>query len=173
MFGLRFDLLTTADLRAWVRAVLTGPADGHRVAFTNPEFVLVAREDDQLRRYLNGCSLNLVDGIGLVWALRAVPGVHVPERLTGTSFVPLLCDEAAATGARLFLFGGRPGVASRAGVALEERTPGLRICGAVDGFAGADGVLDQILAAAPDVLMVCLGNPRQERWIEEHLAPWT
>lgn len=170
LFGLRFDLLTAEELRAWVRAVLAGPAETRRIAFSNPEFVLEARRSQQLRRYLNGCSLNLIDGIGLVQAFRLVRGIRPPERLTGTDFVPMLCDEAAATGARLFLFGGRPGVAARAAAALERRTPGLQVCGAVDGFAGAAGVLEQIRAAAPDVLMVCLGNPRQERWIDEHIG---
>lgn len=170
LFGLQFDLLTADELRTWVRAVLDGPREARRIAFSNPEFVLEARRNGRLRRYLNGCSLNLVDGVGVAYAIRLVSGIRPPERLTGTAFVPLLCDEAAASGATLFLFGGAPGVAARAGTVLARRTPGLQICGAVDGFAGAGGVLEQIRATAPDVLMVCLGNPRQERWIEEHLA---
>ena len=170
LFGLEFDLITAEELRTWVRAVLEGPAEARRIAFSNPEFVLEARRNGRLRHYLNTCSLNLVDGVGLVYALRLVSGIRPPERLTGTSFVPMLCDEAAAAGSRLFLFGGRPGVATRAAASLERRTPGLQVCGAVDGFAGASGVLEQIRAAEPDVLMVCLGNPRQERWIEEHIG---
>jgi N-acetylglucosaminyldiphosphoundecaprenol N-acetyl-beta-D-mannosaminyltransferase len=170
LFGLQFDLLSTDELRLWLRGVLTGPTELHRIAFSNPEFVLEARRHGQLRRYLNECDLNLVDGVGLVYALQLVAGARPPERLTGTNFVTMLCDEAAAVGASLFLFGGRPGVAIRAAAILERRTPGLRICGAVDGFAGASKVLDAIRAAEPDVVMVCLGNPRQERWIEGHMA---
>ena len=170
LFGIGFDLLTAAELAAWVRAVLDGPAQTRHIAFSNSEFVLEARHNAQLRRYLEGCDLNLVDSVGVVQAFRLVNGVRPPERLSGTTFVAMLCDEAAAAGARLFLFGGRPGVAARAAAALERRTPGLQVCGAVDGFAGAQGVLDQVRASAPDILMVCLGNPLQERWIEEHIG---
>jgi N-acetylglucosaminyldiphosphoundecaprenol N-acetyl-beta-D-mannosaminyltransferase len=170
LFGIEFDLLTAEELRMWIRAVLAGPAETRRIAFSNSEFVLEARHNDQLRRYLNECNLNLVDGIGVVYAFRLVMGIRPPERLSGTNFVAMLCDEAAAAGARLFLFGARPGVATRAAAVLERQNPGLTICGAVDGFAGADGVLEQIRVAAPDILMVCLGNPLQERWIEEHMS---
>lgn len=169
MFGIQFDLLTADELRAWVRAMLAGPAETRHIAFSNSEFVLEATRNGRLRRYLNGCDLNLVDGIGVVYAFRTVAGKRPPERLSGTNFVAMLCDEAAAAGARLFMFGARPGVATRAAAVLEQRSPGLQICGVVDGFAGAPGVMEQIRAAAPDILMVCLGNPLQERWIEEHL----
>ncbi len=170
LFGVQFDLLTAEELRTWVGAVLVGPAETRHIAFSNAEFVLEARRNDQLRRYLNGCDLNLVDSSGVVWAFRQVTGIRPPERLSGTTFVMMVCDEAAAAGARLFLFGSSPGVATRAAAALERRTPGLQICGVVDEFAGARGVLEQIRAAAPDIVMVCLGNPLQERWIEEHIG---
>jgi N-acetylglucosaminyldiphosphoundecaprenol N-acetyl-beta-D-mannosaminyltransferase len=167
LFGIGFDLIGAPRLRTWLRGVLAGPPERQRIAFTNPEFVLEARRNERLRRYLDSCSLNLVDGVGLVVAFRAVLGTR-PERLTGTNFVPMLCEEAVAAGAGLFLFGGRPGVAERAAAVLTARHPGLRVCGVLDGFAGAEGAVDRIRAAAPDVLMVCLGNPRQERWIEDN-----
>jgi len=170
LFGIPFDLLTAAELQAWVREMLAGPPQTRHIAFSNSEFVLEARRNERLRRYLDGCDLNLVDSIGVVQAFRLVSGVRPPARLSGTKFVAMLCDEAAAAGARLFLFGGSPGVAARAATALQRRAPGLQVCGAVDGFAGASGVLEQVRAASPDILMVCLGNPLQERWIEEHIG---
>jgi N-acetylglucosaminyldiphosphoundecaprenol N-acetyl-beta-D-mannosaminyltransferase len=168
LFGVRFDLLTPGELRAWVRAVLAGPDANHHVAFSNSEFVLEARRNGRLRRYLNGCELNLVDGIGVVYALRLLTGRR-PHRLSGTTFVATMCEEAAASGARVFLFGSRPGVAERAAAGLERRAPGLQVCGTVDGFDGARDVLAKVREAAPDVLVVCLGNPRQEAWVEDHL----
>jgi N-acetylglucosaminyldiphosphoundecaprenol N-acetyl-beta-D-mannosaminyltransferase len=170
LFGIKFDLLDASKLRAWLRDVLVAPTPQRRIAFSNPEFLLEAHRNEELRRYLNGCTLNLVDGAGIVHALRLVRGIRVPDRLTGTNFVPMLCEEAAAAGASLFLFGGRPGVGARAAAALEAGHPGLRIVGTVDGFDGAEGVVERIRAARPVVVMVCLGNPQQERWIEAHAA---
>jgi N-acetylglucosaminyldiphosphoundecaprenol N-acetyl-beta-D-mannosaminyltransferase len=170
VLGVAFDLLDSEELRAWTREVLTGPRARHRIAFSNPEFVLQARRDERLRRYLNTCSLNLIDGVGIVAALRRIHGVRAPERLTGTAFVPLLCAEAATTGAKLFLVGGRPGVGQRAAAALKAKVPGVVISGVVDGFGGLDGAVEAIRKGDADVVMVCLGNPRQEHWIDEHLA---
>ncbi|HYO42214.1 MAG TPA: WecB/TagA/CpsF family glycosyltransferase [Candidatus Limnocylindrales bacterium] len=169
LFGVRFDLLTADELRGWVQGVLRGPSDNHHVAFSNAEFVLEARRNPRLRRYLNGCDLNLADGMGVVFAIRLLTRRR-PERLSGTVFVATMCEEAAASGARVFLFGSRPGVAERAAEGLRRRAPGLLVCGTADGFEGAATIGEQVRATAPDVLVVCLGNPRQERWVEEHIA---
>ena len=170
LFGVRFDLLTPGELRAWARVVLAGPPENRHIAFSNSEFVLEARRNGPLRRYLNGCDLNLVDGIGVVYALRLVAGIRRPRRLSGTVFVATMCEEAAIAGSRVFLFGSRPGVADRAALGLQRRAPGLQVCGTADGFEGARDVLAQIRETAPDVLVVCLGNPLQERWIEDHIG---
>jgi N-acetylglucosaminyldiphosphoundecaprenol N-acetyl-beta-D-mannosaminyltransferase len=164
-----FDRLTPEELRSWARAVLEGPPENRHIAFSNSEFVLEARRNARLRRYLNACDLNLVDGIGVVYGLRLAAGIRRPQRLSGTTFVATMCEEAAACGARVFLFGSRPGVAERAAVGLQQRAPGLQVCGTVDGYEGARTVLDQVHATAPDVLVVCLGNPAQERWVEDHI----
>lgn len=149
--------------------MLTGPRTRHRVAFSNPEFVLEARRNEGLRDYLNSCDLNLIDGVGVVYALRFVRGITPPARFTGTDFsVTMVGEECATAGARLFLFGGRPGVAARAADVLRARYPGIEVCGTLDGYAEADGALERMREAAPDVVIVCLGNPRQEAWIEDH-----
>jgi N-acetylglucosaminyldiphosphoundecaprenol N-acetyl-beta-D-mannosaminyltransferase len=169
LFGVGFDLLTADALRAWLRETLAGPARNRHVAFSNAEFLLEARRNPRLRRYLNGCDRNLVDSSGVVWGLRVAARARA-ERLSGTVFVGTVAEEAAAIGARLFLFGSRPGVAQRAAAGLARRAPGLVVCGTVDGYEGAATVLDQVRAARPDVLVVCLGNPAQEAWIEDHIG---
>lgn len=169
VFGIEFDLLDDDKLREWLRAILNGPVNRHRIAFSNPEFVLEAMSNDDLREYLNSCSLNLIDGVGILHAFRAIHGVRAPGRITGTNFVAMVCEESVLANARVFLFGGRPGVAARASAVLQSRYRGLDVCGVADGFGSAEGALQQIRAARPDVLMVCLGNPRQERWLQENL----
>lgn len=169
LLGVRFDLLTKDELRSWVRTVLEGPAQSRHVAFSNAEFLLEARRDARLQRYLNGCDLNLVDSIGVEVGLAMVNGIRRPDRLSGTVFVATMCEEAAQAGAGVFLFGSAPGVAERAAVELARRAPGLRISGTLDGFAGAEQIMARVGETRPDVLVVCLGNPLQERWVEDHL----
>jgi N-acetylglucosaminyldiphosphoundecaprenol N-acetyl-beta-D-mannosaminyltransferase len=170
LLGVGFDLLTREQLRAWTREMLAGPAETRHIAFSNSEFVLEAQRNERLRRYLNGCDLNLVDSSGVVLGLSMANGIARPDRLSGTTFVVTLCEEAAVAGARLFLFGSRPGVAERAAAGLQRRAPGLQVCGTADGYAGAAGVMDRIRETLPDIVSVCLGNPLQEQWIEEHIA---
>jgi N-acetylglucosaminyldiphosphoundecaprenol N-acetyl-beta-D-mannosaminyltransferase len=170
LFGVRFDLFTREELRAWTRATLEEPARTRHIAFTNAEFVLEARRNARLRRYLNGCDLNFVDSAGIRFGLSMVNGIPRPARLSGTVFVATMCEEAARAGARVFLFGSRPGVAERAAAGLARRAPGLEVCGTADGFGGVASVLDRIRETRPDVVSVCLGNPLQEAWIEDHLA---
>lgn len=170
LLGVDFDLWTGQQLRGWVRSVLEGPPQNRHIAFSNSEFVLEARRNGRFRRYLNECDHNFVDGIGVVYGLWLARGIRRPQRLSGTVFVATMCEEAAASGARVFLFGSRPGVATRAAAGLERLAPGLLVCGTADGYEGASGVLEQVRAAAPDVLVVCLGIPAQERWVEDHIG---
>jgi N-acetylglucosaminyldiphosphoundecaprenol N-acetyl-beta-D-mannosaminyltransferase len=123
-----------------------------------------------LRDYLNACDRNFVDSTGVMAGLGFVNSMPRPVRLSGTVFVAMLCEEAAKTGASIFLFGSRPGVAERAAAGLARRAPGLVVAGTADGFGDAATVMDRILATQPDIVSVCIGNPAQEFWVEEHLA---
>ena len=70
---------------------------------------------------------------------------------------------------RLFLLGAKPGVAEQAGENLKKRYPDLLLCGTHDGYFQTDGpVVDQIRAARADVVFVCLGAPKQERWMAQY-----
>lgn len=170
LLGVRFDLLSKDELRAWTRDLLRGPARTRHIAFSNSEFVLEAHRNERLKRYLNGCDLNMVDSVGVAHGLSLVNGIPVPDRLSGTVFVADLCREAAEMGASIFLFGSAPGVAERAGAGLRHRSPGLVIGGTADGYGDTATVMDRIREARPDIVSVCLGNPLQEQWVEEHLG---
>jgi N-acetylglucosaminyldiphosphoundecaprenol N-acetyl-beta-D-mannosaminyltransferase len=169
LLDVRFDLDSSAGLRSWVRTLLATPGPTVRIAFSNSEFLLEARKNSRLRRYLNTCDRNFVDSTGVMFGIGLVNGMKRPERLSGTVFVATLCEEAAACGASIFLFGSQPGVARRAGEGLARRAPGLMVVGVADGYGEADAAMDRIRAARPDIVSVCLGNPRQERWVEDHM----
>ena len=70
-------------------------------------------------------------------------------------------------GKRLYLLGAAPGVAEQAAVNLQAAYPGLVVCGAHDGYFQEDGpVAGAIRAARADIVFVCLGFPKQEKWID-------
>jgi N-acetylglucosaminyldiphosphoundecaprenol N-acetyl-beta-D-mannosaminyltransferase len=170
ILGVRLDCVDMSGAIARIEAMIEAgvPADGTRlVATVNPEFVMRARRDQRFHETLERASLNLADGIGVVWAMRR-QGCPQFERVTGSDLVPVLARACAARGWRPFLLGARPGVAEAAARRLEADHPGLRVAGVHAGSPRPDDDADslrRIAAARPDVLLVAYGAPRQELWI--------
>ncbi|MEB3284150.1 MAG: WecB/TagA/CpsF family glycosyltransferase [Candidatus Sericytochromatia bacterium] len=141
------------------------------VVTMNAEMAIQALEDADLGDIIKRASLVTPDGIGVVWAIaRQQSGPRV-VKVAGVDLVQALVARIAQTGHRLYLLGGKPGVAEAAAVALQQRYSGLQITGCHHGFFSPEDepdLLDKIKAARPDILLVALGVPRQEKWIERH-----
>jgi N-acetylglucosaminyldiphosphoundecaprenol N-acetyl-beta-D-mannosaminyltransferase len=108
----------------------------------------------------------------LLWASR-LQGTPLPERVAGSELIYTLTAAAAEAGRSVFLLGGNPGAAERAGEELRRRNPTLKLAGTrcpPFGFekdsASVDEITGALEAARPDVVFVCLGFPKQERLIE-------
>jgi N-acetylglucosaminyldiphosphoundecaprenol N-acetyl-beta-D-mannosaminyltransferase len=126
-----------------------------------------ARWDDALQQAYQGADLVTADGTGLVWAARLL-GASLPERVAGIDLMEAFCQRAATKGYRLFLLGARPAVARETAQRLKRRFPALQIVGAHHGYFAQSKeatVLEMIRQARPDLLLVGLGVPRQERWM--------
>jgi N-acetylglucosaminyldiphosphoundecaprenol N-acetyl-beta-D-mannosaminyltransferase len=146
----------------------------HQVVTVNMDFVVKSVYDIELRQILQSAELATVDGMPLVWTLR-VAGVPMKERVAGSDLVPALAERAAQKGLSIYFYGARPGVADRAARKLQEQYPGLRVAGVhsppMKASIEADGEdLHRIRAAQPDILLVALGNPKQEKWIHKYAA---
>jgi N-acetylglucosaminyldiphosphoundecaprenol N-acetyl-beta-D-mannosaminyltransferase len=142
----------------------------HVVVTANAEMVMQAQEDAELMEILQKADLVLADGAGVVWAARH-KGSPVPERVAGADLVARLLQTAPAKGYRIFFLGAAPGVAALAAEIIHAAYPGVTICGVRDGYFTSDTeqeVINEICAARPDVLLVGLGVPRQEKWIWRH-----
>lgn len=145
----------------------------HQVATANLDFWINSLADVDLHRIIAGCSLVLADGMPLVWISRML-GKPLKERVSGVDMVPRLAELSAKKGYKIFLLGGRPGVAARASEVLQEMYPGVNIVGyyapPVADLERMDhgDTLERIRAAKPDILLVAFGNPKQEKWIRMH-----
>lgn len=141
-----------------------------RVVTPNAEFALEAKKNPRFLNILNRSQLVLADGISVVYASRIV-GTPMSGRVTGVGFAQALAKGMAGEGMRLFLLGAKPGVAEEAGRRLAAQYPGLVIAGTHDGYFQDEGpVVTAINAAKPDALLVCLGAPKQEYFMEDHGA---
>lgn len=171
MGGLWFDALTEEQVVEAVRAAWAGGRGGSIVP-VNIDVALAAARRPELADLIARATLVVADGMPLVWAARA-KGERLPERVAGSSLISPLSAAAAADGKSVYLLGGAEGVPEQAAEALAAHSAGLRIAGACSppfGFdeteEGARRAVDAVVAAAPDLVFVGLGFPRQERLIE-------
>ncbi len=164
VLGVRFDRVTMDEAVDWALEQ-TAAGKGAYVCTPNPEIVWACRRDEALRKAVAGADMTLADGVGIVWASRVL-GESVPERVPGYDF---LMGLLARFQGRLFLLGGRPGVAEDAAAAIEKRFPDVTVCGCRNGFDEDEGaVLKAIERAEPQLLLVCMGSPRQELFMAEN-----
>ena len=165
--GVGFDDLTLEEAVAAGEKLAQGPGFSY-VVTPNPEIVDLARADAGYRDLLNGAGLVLPDGIGVVYAAKLL-GRPLKGRVPGIDFATGLLDRLAKNGGKLFLLGAKPGVAEQAAARLKAAHPGLVICGVNDGyFKDSAPVVEKIRAAEADVVFVCLGAPKQEKWMAQY-----
>jgi N-acetylglucosaminyldiphosphoundecaprenol N-acetyl-beta-D-mannosaminyltransferase len=145
----------------------------HQIATANLDFWLNSLADTHLHRIIAGCSLVLPDGMPLVWVSKLL-GCPLADRVTGVDLVPRLAELAARKGYGVFLLGGKGDVAERARGVLMQKYPNLRIVGT---YAPSEEemervdhseIVGRVTAAKPEILLVALGNPKQEKWIWLH-----
>lgn len=140
----------------------------------NVDVAVRCQRDPAFRRYYWEGDLCLADGVPILWAAQFL-GSPLKAKISGSDFVPLVCEMAGKRGYRVFFLGGRPGAASAAKKKLLEKFPDLNIVGTYSppfGFEKDEVELTKISriiqAANPEILFVGLGAPKQERWIRQY-----
>ena len=139
----------------------------HHVAFINAHCLNIAYKDKAYKQVLNGCAGVFADGIGAKIGAKML-GYKVEENVNGTDMFPLLAQRPY----RIYLFGGAPGVAAKA-LEKARAIPGkAAFVGCSDGFfkeKSEEELFAELKALKPDLVLVALGVPKQEMWINEHL----
>jgi N-acetylglucosaminyldiphosphoundecaprenol N-acetyl-beta-D-mannosaminyltransferase len=167
--GLRVHRLDMDRALQTIDAFIRAGSD-HHVITLDASMCVIARTDDELRSIAQTAELVTPDGAGILWACRR-HGTPLPERVSGVEIVERLCALSPLRGYRLFFFGAGPDIAEAAADRMRERYPGCQIVGTRDGYFTPEDepeIVDQIRAAAPHVLLVALGIPKQEKWIARH-----
>jgi N-acetylglucosaminyldiphosphoundecaprenol N-acetyl-beta-D-mannosaminyltransferase len=145
------------------------------VVTPNVDHIVMLQHHAGLRAAYDEAGLVLADGWPVVLASRLLRR-RLPERVPGSDLVPALCAAAsAARPLRLFLLGAAPGVAQRAALNIHCRWPGVSVVGTYSPPLGfehdaqeTDRILARIAEAAPQVLIVGLGAPKQDLWVHRH-----
>lgn len=159
---------TATELNAHLKQLLERRQQ-RAIFFANTNFVVKCQP---LRDKINKAkSLIINDGIGLDLASLLIHGKKFPENLNGTDYLPQLF-QALNTQLKVFLFGGKPGIAERAAVNLEKQYR-IQVVGTCDGYQQGkdkDKLLEQINQSGANMVLVAMGNPLQEEWILDNIA---
>ncbi len=148
------------------------------VVAINVDVVMKIEEDSYLKKVVDNADMVLVDGKPLVW-ISKLHGKPLKAKISGSDLVPLLCEVAAEKGYKIFIIGGKDGIAEQAKEKLENRLPKIKIVGTYAppfGFEKNESELDKInqmiSEAHPDLLIACFGCPKQEKWIYENIEKY-
>lgn len=154
------------DYTGWVRSRIQQGVGTHVVTL-NAEMTMQAEHDPALAKVIQQAELIIPDGAGVVLYLsllcgqqtKRCPGIELAESVLSTSQ------------ARVFFYGGAPGVADNAAAYWQKQLPNLTIVGTQHGYITPEETeqLKQTLTQLqPQLILVGLGVPRQEFWIAQH-----
>jgi N-acetylglucosaminyldiphosphoundecaprenol N-acetyl-beta-D-mannosaminyltransferase len=139
------------------------------IVYVNAHCMNVQHRDPMYRDILASADIVYCDGMGVVLAAR-LTGQAVPERMTGADWIEDLCRTAVEHNLSLYLLGSAPAAVHGAASVLGTRYPDVHIVGAMDGYHVGPATIADINRRHPDVLLVGMGVPRQEKWIAHHRA---
>ncbi len=172
ILGVPFDPLTLASAADRIEAMINGGRP-HFIVTPNVDFLVQAQHDSTLHQILVQADLVLCDGKPLVWASQWL-GNALPGRVAGSDLTPVLLQRAAEHGWEIFLLGGADGVGAEAAKRIAAAYPTLP---AVAHYSpphrplaemNHEEIIARVRAAKPDIVLVCFGCPKQEKWIFQH-----
>ena len=170
ILGVKFDIVNEDEALEKLINFLEEDSSLKKVYTPNPEIVMLAQEDKELFKILSEADLVLADGIGVIIASK-IRGLELKNRVTGVDTMDRLLKYCGQTGKSIFIFGGKPGIAEIACENIEKKYEGVKIAGYHHGYVtdnDQDEIINKINGANPDVLFVCLGAPKQEKWIDKN-----
>ncbi len=143
----------------------------HMICTPNPEIVMMAQNDKELFSILHNADMVIPDGIGIVWASK-YNEVVIKERVAGYDFTQNLFARLKDTDKKVYFLGGGVGVARQASIKMRDAYEGLEIVGIQNGYFDEEKekeIIEDIKEKKPDLLLVAMGAPKQEKWIAEHM----
>ncbi len=145
------------------------------VVTPNTDHIVQLENNKELREIYTHADLILADGKPLIW-ISNIYGCPIKEKISGSDIFPRLCERASQKGYTMYFLGAAEGIAAIAAKKLQKRYQSLRIVGTYSppyGFekdeAETDKIIKMIHVAKPDILIVGLGAPKQEKFIYRNL----
>lgn len=185
--GINFDSVDMAEAERLCRSFLGGGGGAKVIHTPNAEIVQLCVEKPEYLPLINSADLIIPDGAGVILASKILGRPLKKGKVAGIELCEKLVGVAAEEGKGVYFLGGKAGVAAEAARKLKEKYPPLIISGARDGFfkkadtlekaerwrkgeiiAEDESVIAEINSSGAEMLLVCLGVPKQEVWMELH-----
>jgi len=141
-------------------------------SYLNAHTYNLACRDKHYRTILSQTDILYPDGISIVWGVRLL-GARRIERMTGVDFFERFIQRAQESGVRVYFLGGEPGVVEQMNETFKKKYPNLQVMGMHNGFFKqdeiyAEKIISDINSSNPDVLLVGLGSPIQEKFVQKY-----
>lgn len=162
LLGVGFNNLTETEVLEYIVKNLQKQRKKYYIVTPNPELLVIANNDKDYKKVLNGAELALPDGIGIILGSQLL-GKPLKQRITGVDFMEMLCKEVSKRPITVSFLGAGPNVAVKTSECLQKRYPGLNI-----GWVAQEWS-EELKNKETDILFVAFGSPKQEIWISEHL----
>lgn len=165
--------LTMQEVVDFIEELIISKKKSYVVA-VNVDVIMKIEHDEHLKKAVDSADMVITDGKPLIW-ISKLHGKSIKAKISGSDLVPKLCELAAQKGHKIFIIGGKDGVADKAKANLERDYRGIRIVGTYAppfGFEKDEVELEKInemiIATHPDLVIACFGCPKQEKWIYEN-----
>ncbi len=173
ILGVRVDTYLLADVLEMIRAAVS---TDQRMLITHMHVrgLHLAYENQWFREFINSSDIVYCDGMGVKLGAKLL-GHDIPERYTLADWYPQLIELAHQNNTSLYFLGNPPGVAELAATNMQKEFPDLQVAGTHHGYfdknpksAENQALVAQINRSQPNILMVGMGMPIQERWLLEN-----
>ena len=136
----------------------------------NPETFMISEKDQDLKKILSDSNNSLVpDGIAIVKACQKL-GINIKERITGIEICEYLLNLANENSYSLYLFGAKEEVIEKLVKKIQTEYPNIKLLGYQNGYIkNKDEMMEKIVKKNPDICLVALGIPEQEKTIARHI----
>jgi N-acetylglucosaminyldiphosphoundecaprenol N-acetyl-beta-D-mannosaminyltransferase len=163
------DVVSIDEAGYRAKAALAEPKQ-LKIVTLNPEMLVIAEKNFELQAAINNADLIIPDGTGIIWALKK-SGIENAVRVPGIELAEIILDASNKLGKKVALFGSKKEVLEKCLLNLRKKYPDINFVKVIDGYQGKEKdpeVATEIANEKPDVILVALGTPRQEVWINKY-----
>ncbi|WP_119327069.1 WecB/TagA/CpsF family glycosyltransferase [Companilactobacillus musae] len=167
ILGTEFDNFTEKQFHKYLDDDLDLKANKFIVT-PNPEIVLSARKDSNFSKIVNNADYVIPDGIGIIKGAKSL-GTPIHERITGFDTLQYLISAANRKQLKVYLLGAKPEVIQASAEKIKNDYPQVDLVGFHDGyFKDESEIVTEISEKKPNIVLVALGSPKQEVFINKY-----